>query len=184
MSNLTDEELQTFFTLCLKAGLQADGELMVAIAGEAKKRSLRLDVTILLEAAESVEDLDFELTDSDSKLFLSSTEDPWVRPDPTRTDTSYLCAYGQSFKGYEFAESSGIDLAELTQSHKETYRATGQWTGDFVTLRCCMFYQWREAHWVGLSLALLAAIRANFKAVCLAYEREVSSADGRGRRLT
>lgn len=118
--------------------------------------------------------MSFDVSDEDMRLINLKSLDPWVRPDSSREDFSYILGYGQSFGGYEFAESRGMDLAEFGNKHLREYQSTGEWKGDFVGLRCCLFYELRRQHHIGLYENNWREIQSLFRAVRAAYDSEGS----------
>jgi hypothetical protein len=119
--------------------------------------------------------LEFEISEEDKPLMNYNSLDPWVKPDCSRNDFSYISCYGQSFEGYKFAERAGFELGDFANQRAEDYRKSGQWTGDFVTLRSCLFFELRRQRHCGLYVDGWRAIQSLFKAVCHAYVNEAPS---------
>jgi hypothetical protein len=100
--------------------------------------------------------------------------DPWVRPDPTREDFSYILGYAQSFAGYDYAEKVEIDLGKFANEHSNEYFKTGTLPKGFAPLRCCLFFEIRRQPHAGLREDNLRYIQDLYRAVCLAYSAEAS----------
>jgi hypothetical protein len=103
------------------------------------------------------------------RLINQDSLDPWVRPDPQKDDFSYILSYAQSFAGYDFSERAGIDLGQFANACAEEYRKAGKLPGDFVALRCCLFFEIRRQRHAGLREGDWRYIQSLFKAVCAAY---------------
>ena len=148
--------------------IESDEEWLLAFMKEYYDRGLTPTIDLTIGR------LSFNVSEEDMHLINLKSLNPWVRPDSSREDFSYILGYGQSFGGYEFAESRGIDLAGFANKQLKDYQNTGKWEGDFVSLRCCLFLELRRQHHVGLYESNWREIQALYRAVCAAYESECS----------
>jgi hypothetical protein len=117
-------------------------------------------------------ELHFPVSKEDMRLINQDSLDPWVRPDPERTDFSYMLSYAQSFAGYDYAERVGIDLGKFANDHADEYYKAGKLPTDFVSLRCCLFFEIRRQHLGGLGEDNWRYIQDLFKATCAAYAKQ------------
>jgi len=170
LHSLSDDQLLVIWDRYLAEEVEQDDEWLRAFLHECwSVRSVSLPIDFRKGQ------LEFAVSEEDRRLINQDSLDPWVRPDCSRDDFSYVLCYGQSFAGYEFAEHAGFDLGEFANKHADEYWKAGDWTGDFVTLRCCLFYELRRQRHCGLYEDGWRAIQSLFRAVCRAYEAEVLS---------
>ena len=171
--SLSDEQLLEIGNRCGYmpdlGEIEWDEEWFVALFKQCQVRS------VILTIDPHQGELHFQVSDYDIRLINQKSLDPWVRPDCGRDDFSYILCYAQSFAGYDFADSSGFDLGKLANERVDDYWKSGKWAGDFVTLRCCLFFEIRRQRHCGLRESNWQAIQSLYKAVCAAYATEVDT---------
>ena len=124
-------------------------------------------------------ELKFTVSEEDEPLKNHESVDPWVPPDSTRNDFSYILCYAQSFNGYRHAERDGLDLDKFANDYREEYYKSGKLPADFVSLRCCLFFEIRVQRSEGLSEEHWRYIQDLFKATCVAFAAEAPSRPAR-----
>jgi len=117
-------------------------------------------------------ELHFPVSEDDMRLINQNSLDPWVRPRQERNDFSYILSYAQSFAGYDYAERAGFELGEFANTRAEEYYKTGKLPEDFVSLRCCLFFEIRRQRHAGLREHNWRYIQDLFKATCAAYAKQ------------
>ncbi|HTX74697.1 MAG TPA: hypothetical protein VMD29_00735 [Terracidiphilus sp.] len=121
----------------------------------------------------------FTVLDEDLRTIDQLSLDPWVQPDTERRDFSYILCYAQTFAGYEYAERAGIDLGKMANDCADEYYRTKTLPTDFVSLRCCLFFEIRRQRLAGLREENWRYIQDLFKAVGAAYAAEAPSRPAR-----
>jgi hypothetical protein len=110
--------------------------------------------------------------------------DIYTPPDPEQSSWEYILYYAQTFNGYareslavhDGATDGFANAGALANARLAEYRQTGSWHGTFEELRACLFFEarrWRHFGRApeGKDLDTLVAL---YRAICLAWEREVA----------
>jgi len=171
LATRTDDDILRIWDELQSGRLQSDDEWLRALAHETW-RTRSLVPTIDFHQGE----LHLPIAEEDMRLIDQGSQDPWVRPDPTRVDFSYILGYAQSFAGYDYAEKEGIDLGNFADEHSKEYFKAGDLPKGFVHLRCCLFYEIRRQRHAGLREHNLRYIQDLYRAICSAYAAEVPPA--------
>ena len=126
----TDDEILRIWNELQSGDYQSDDEWLRALALETW-RSRSLVPTVDIHQGE----IQPAINEEDMRMINQDSLDPWVRPDPTREDFSYILSYAQSFAGYDFAERKGIDLGKFANERSNEYFEKGILPKGFIPLR-------------------------------------------------
>lgn len=170
LASRTDDEILRIWDEVQSGHFQIDDEWFRALARETW-HTRSLVPTIDLHEGE----VNPPIFEEDLRLINQDSLNPWVQPDPTREDFSYINGYAQSFAGYDCAEKGGIDLAKFANEHAIEYFKTGQLAKDFIPLRLCLFFEIRRQHLAGLGEDNLRYIQDLYRALCSAFVAEATS---------
>ncbi len=170
LPNRTDDEILDLWSKIQSGDIETDDEWLDALFRETwKTRSLT--PTIDLHKGE----LSLPVSEDDMRIINQGSLDPWVQPDSDRADFSYILSYAQTFAAYEYAERAGIDLTKFADDRAKGYYEAGTLPVDFVSLRCCLFFEIRRQRHAGLREDNWRYIQDLYTAVCAAYAEESPS---------